>query len=114
MAFREVLESLLACTPLARGVVFCDFEGERVEAVLADPELDPYELDLAGASYAGAVEHLSSREGAQIRVLHERGVVWVQPVCDGYYMVLLVQRTGVDGWLRGPLRAAGEALRALM
>lgn len=114
MPFRAVLQGLVARSPLARGAVFCDFEGERVEAVLADPALDPFELDLAGASYAGAVEQLSSSEDAQIRVLHERGVIWVQPVCDGYYVVLLVARGGVDGWLRGPLRDAGEALRALM
>lgn len=114
MPFRAVLEGLIASAPISRGAVFCDFEGERVEAVIADPELDPYELDLAGASYAGAVEQLSSREGAQLRVLHERGVVWVQPVRDGYYVVLLLRRGGVDGCLRAPLRAAGDALRALM
>jgi hypothetical protein len=114
MPFRAVLQGLLASAPIARGAVFCDFEGERVEAVVRDPELDPYELDLAGATYARAVEQLTAGDEAQLRVVHENAVVWVQPVRDGYYVVLLARRCGADGFLRGPLRDAGDALRALL
>lgn len=114
MPFRAVLSGLVARAPFVRGAVFCDFEGERVEAVRVDPELDPYELDLVGASYARLVELLGRHEGAQLRVTHPRDVVWVQLVSEGYYVVLLARRHAADGALRGPLHDAGEALRDLL
>lgn len=114
MPFRAVLQGLLASAPITRGAVFCDFEGERVEAVVRDPALDPFELDLAGATYARAVEQLSAGEEAQLRVLHTNAVVWVQPVRDGYYVVLVAERCGTDACLQRPLRDAGEALRELL
>ncbi len=114
MPFRAVLTELVRQAPFVRGAVFCDYEGERIEAVLNDPALDTFALDLTGASYARVVEQLASQAGAQLRVLHDDDVVWVQLIRDGYYVVLLSRRGGRDLSLTGPLRDVGDALRALL
>lgn len=114
MPFRAALVSLVAKAPSVRGAVFCDFEGERVESVLSDPTLDPFDLDLVGASYAHVVEQLGPETDAQLRVVHPHGVVWVQPVAEGYYILLLARPSARDLMLQAPLRELGRALREIL
>lgn len=119
MPFRAILTELVARPgSVLRGAIFCDDEGERIEAVLAppvltEPALDPYRLDLVGASYA-IVLHLlgEDRDEAQLRIVHEREVVWVQGITGGYYLVALASRRGLDPCIGTPLRQAARALRA--
>src|SRR5438477_7740603 len=47
--FRRMLGSLLERTKGARGAVFCDFEGEFVELVIADPAISDYDMKICGA-----------------------------------------------------------------
>jgi hypothetical protein len=115
MPFRAVLKGLCARhETVVRGAVFCDEEGERVEALLNDPELDPYELDLAGASYATVLPLLSTSSGARMRVLHADQVVWLQVIRDGYFVVVLTRRTGHSVTLTPVLDEVAHALEALM
>lgn len=115
MPIQAVLADLVAQAPDAiRGAVFCDYEGERVDSVINDPTLDAFELDLTGASYATLLDQLRITEDAQLRVVHPSDVTWVQVVAEGYYVVLLTRRNGLDTTLAAPLRQVGYALRELL
>lgn len=116
MEFRAVLKGLTAHhDSLVRGAVFCDEEGERVEAIVNDPDLDSFELDVAGASYAPVVHLLGdTADGARLRVVHEDGVVWLEVLQNRYYLLVLVVRDGLDIRVVPRLEEACHALRELM
>jgi hypothetical protein len=111
MPFRAILQTLVEThAPMVRGAIFCDHEGERVDAC-AGPGLDPYDLDLLGATCAQPA--LLLRAGARARVVVGDEVVWVVVVEEGYYLVVLCgERT--DHACRQVLPGVAEALLAHM
>src|SRR5215470_479527 len=58
--FRRMLDELVARAQGARGAVFCDFEGEFVELVVADPALTDYDMKVYGAHMAAAWVNLQN------------------------------------------------------
>lgn len=119
MGFKAILETLVEGNPdIVLGAIFCDDEGERVDAYrnqALDPALDPYQLDLMGAAYAPVVCPLPP--GSVLRVLHgaerEQRVIWVATVDGGYYL-LAVCHAPRAGALRDELPRAVAALAAHM
>lgn len=100
MLLRAILITLLKHPHVnVRHVVFCDEEGERVEAVSRDPKVDSFELDLLGASYAALMARLSGEAGGvgdpkelRLRSVHPEKIVWVQGLLYGYYLVVVAER----------------------
>lgn len=123
--FRPILAGLAAQhAGTVRAAVFCDEEGERVESVIADKRLDPYELDLYGASYAPIVARMLAADlmgrGAitpaamRMRIVHPHTVVWLQGIVSGYYLVVLAARSGRDLTIGPMLDEVVDALIAHM
>lgn len=111
MPFQAILSTLIdSYAPVARAAIFCDDQGERVDAH-ALPEVLPFDLALLGASYAPIARCVP--EGSCLRVAHCEHVVWLATVADGYYLVVLCARAG-DGAVRFDLPRAVAALAAHM
>lgn len=115
--FRRMLDELVASAPGARGAVFCDFEGEFVELVVADPALTDYDMKVVGAHMAAAWTNLqtgSTERGAggivEMRLGCEGGTLLCRSLRDGYYVVLLVR----NGALSGRAAAALQTTAARM
>lgn len=111
MSFGPILSGLALVHPAIRGLVFCDEEGEQVEALIQDPNLDAYDLAVAGASFATLVP-VMVRQGdrARLRVHTESGYVWMQMLTAGYYLVVLADHTATDGLMAPHLASAAEAI----
>jgi hypothetical protein len=110
MPLRAILHALVAeRSPDVRAVIFCDEEGERVEAVSREPNTDPYELDLVGASYCAISRHVDPDEGA-IRVVCSDAVVHVRMLVRGYYVVAVAEPGAVQPVVDRGLARVGEAL----
>lgn len=80
-------------------MIFCDEEGERVAAVSAEAEVDPFDLDLRGAAFASLLAQLRAGEWCAGPLRHLRlrcaladEVVWVQGLKEGYYLVVVCAR----------------------
>jgi glycosyltransferase A (GT-A) superfamily protein (DUF2064 family) len=109
--FRAILETLLIeHAPRMRGAIFCDDEGERVDAARVD-ELGAYDLDLLGAAYAPVAAALGA--DACLRITHEGQVLWIATVSGGYYL-LAVCTARASGSVRDELPRAVAALAAHM
>jgi hypothetical protein len=115
--FKAILETLVESYPATvLGAIFCDDEGEKVDAY-HQPTLDAYDLDLLGAAYAGVVGELAPQ--SVLRVVHtqpESGagrIVWVANVESGYYLLAVCNGAGA-GALRDELPRAVAALAAHM
>ena len=94
MPFRAMLNGFAARhKSVVRGVIFCDEEGERVEGLVCDPALDPFDLDIAGASYATLIP-LMAEQGTSslVRITFVDGVTWLQLLQDGYYVLVLTTK----------------------
>jgi len=110
--FRRILTSLLERTRGARGVVFCDHEGESVELVLRDDSLSEYEMKVFGAQLAAiwlSLQSAASDSGAgpvqELQVSCASGTLLCRALPEGYYVVLLIGPGS-------PASSAGAALRA--
>ncbi len=111
MSFSSILRGLAQDHPAIRGVVFCDEEGEKVEGHIADPALDAFELDIAGASFATLVPMLQMQDGrAQLRVHHGRGLIWMQMLTEHYYLLVLSHPTPTAGLMWPHLKTVAEAI----
>jgi hypothetical protein len=109
MPFRAILDTLVdAHAPAVRGAVFCDHEGERIDACCGD--LTPFELDVVGASFAAAVEQLNT--GTQLRLVAE-DAYWIVVVAEGCYLVVVCRR-GHDHACKADLPSISSALAAYM
>jgi hypothetical protein len=110
--FRAILETLvLNHAPRVRAAVFCDEEGERVEQFAASG-LDPYDVDLAGASFAPIASSVPM--GACLRVAHSDRVHWIAGVSSGCYLVVVCASHGCDGAVRRDLSRTVAALASHM
>jgi len=102
--FRRMLDELVASAPGARGAVFCDYEGEFVDLVVADPALTDYDMKVVGAHMAAAWTNLQTgamERGAggivEMRLGCEGGTLMCRSLRDGYYVVLLVRNGTLSG-----------------
>ncbi|HEY4223892.1 MAG TPA: hypothetical protein VGO62_21200 [Myxococcota bacterium] len=111
MPFSAILSTLvLSHAPAVRAAIFCDGEGERVDA-FALPEEAPFDVDLLGASCSSVARSVPA--GSALRVLLGDRVVWLATVDAGYYLVVLAARSR-DGAVRFDLLPAVAALAAHM
>lgn len=94
-----MLSSLVARAPGSRGAIFCDYEGEFVELVVADPALSEYDMKVFGAQMAAAwlaLHENATARGAggivELRLGCAAGTLLCRGLRDGYYVVLLLAR----------------------
>ena len=117
MPFRRMLGSLVERTKGARGVVFCDYEGEFVELVIADPLLSAYDMKVFGAQVAatwlnlhtGASEH-GAGDIVEMKIHCAQGTLLCANLRDGYYVVLLLARGIPSGAAAFELRRTAAQL----
>jgi hypothetical protein len=92
-----------------RAAIFCDDQGEKVDACSLEG-IDAFDVDLLGAAYAAVAQAVPA--GSCLRVAHPDRSVWVATVEGGYYLVVLC--SGIDGVVRHDLPRAVAALAAHM
>lgn len=110
MPFRSILETLVVThAPGVRGAVFCDHEGERIDACCGD--LTAFDLDIIGASFAAMVERLP--KAAQLRLVLDQDCYWIVVVDEGCYLVVVCRR-GHDFACKADLPSIASALAAYM
>lgn len=117
MPFRAILGGFSAHhEEVVRGVIFCDEEGERVESFVSDPGLDPFDLDIAGASFASLVPFIAGQDpNTLVRVMFDGNVTWVRLLKDGYYVLVLTSGgTGCDHAITQTIDALADGLVAHM
>ena len=103
MAFRRILDDLLTSTHGALAALFLDYEGETVE-LLSARDLDTHDLKIIGA-YQGIFltrlrdlcARLSAGVPQRFKVEFEKTTILSCDLKDGYYVVLLVDRTANEG-----------------
>jgi predicted regulator of Ras-like GTPase activity (Roadblock/LC7/MglB family) len=115
MPFNYLLTNLLVDVPQAVGAIFVDPEGEAVEWVTRHD--DPFDLKVEGAYHcifmrqleqltanvdAGAIDSFMI-EGSRLATL-------TQALPDGYYVVLVVDRSGSRAYALHRLRRAAEVI----
>jgi len=113
--FKELLKDIVDGLPGAAGAILADWEGESVDFFFRGPD---YDIKLLGAHHGillNLAKEASDNNGlGDIRALMvsmgEHRVV-VQPLKDGYYLVLLLDR-GANGGQA--LRVAGIAATRLI
>ena len=111
MSFSPILRGLAQDHPAIRGVVFCDEEGEKVDSHIADPGLDDFDLDIAGASFATLVPMMQQQDGrAQLRVNNKQGLIWMQMLDEHYYLLVLSHPTPTAGLMGPHLKTVAEAI----
>ncbi len=111
MPFRAILETLVhAHHPIVRGAIFCDDNGERVDAwVHNDADLD--DLVLAGAAYAAVVRNLPASSALAVSDVDR--TVWIATVEGGYYLLAVCAPT-LAASIRRVLPSVVAALAAHM
>jgi predicted regulator of Ras-like GTPase activity (Roadblock/LC7/MglB family) len=118
--FRLILDELLVKTHGALAALFLDFEGETVELV-CDRDLSDHELRILGA-YQGIfldrLRTMCAQVGAgqpqRFKIEFEEVAVLSYDVKDGYYLVLLVDGTSIEGAAWRRLEKCRERLLAEM
>ena len=110
MPFRAILETLVVThAPGVRGAVFCDHEGERIDACCG--ELTAFDLDVIGASFAAVAESLHPRQ--HLRMVMDEDIFWIVMVEEGCYLVVCCRR-GQDFACKADLPSIASALVAYM
>ncbi|MBI5191102.1 MAG: roadblock/LC7 domain-containing protein [Nitrospirae bacterium] len=112
--FKKILQETVEGLPGAVGAIFADWEGEAVEQFFPGPVDD---IKLLGA-HQGIILHLIAEAGGEsglgaaevVLITLADAKVVVQPLKDGYFLVLLAERT-CNGGLA--LRATGRAAEIL-
>ena len=115
-----ILDELLVKTHGALAALFLDFEGETV-ALVCDRDLSDHALRILGA-YQGIfltrLKTLCSQIGAgeplRYKVEFQELTVFSYDVRDGYYVVLLVDASHMEGQAWRRLEACRERLLAEM
>ena len=112
MPFQYILANLLAEDPQAVAVMFLDDAGETVD--LATSEYQPFDVQIVGA-YLGiylrqmqaALESASIGSPEAMQIEHERLVIHLRTLPDGYYLALVQRKGGLPG--RGRYRVERAA-----
>jgi hypothetical protein len=108
--FRAILQTLVdSHSPAVRAAIFCDHEGERIDASAG--ELEAFDVDIAGATFAAAAQTMSP--GHRLRVVVGDEVFWVVTVELGCYLVVWC-RIGRDATCLAALPRVTAALAACM
>jgi hypothetical protein len=113
MPFHYLLTNLLVDVPSAIGAIFLDSEGEAVEWVTRHG--DPYQLKVEGA-YHGIfkrqVEALGEELGAvtAYSIEGDQLVALTHALPDGYYVVLVLDRSGSRAHAMFHLRRTARVL----
>jgi predicted regulator of Ras-like GTPase activity (Roadblock/LC7/MglB family) len=115
MPFNYLLTYLLVDVPQAVGAIFVDPEGEAVEWVTRHN--DPFDLKVEGAYHSIFMRQLdqvaSSADTGTISSLVLEGsqlVTLTQALPRGYYVVLVVDRSGSKAHALHRLRCAAEVI----
>lgn len=113
MPFNYLLTNLLVDVPQAVGAIFVDPEGEAVECVTRHN--DPFDLKVEGAYHSifmRQLEQLTTRIDAgpidSFVIEGSRLVTLTQALPDGYYVVLVVDRTASRAQALYRLRRAAQ------
>lgn len=114
--FRLILNEMLATTHGALAALFLDWEGETVELV-CDRDLDDHALRTLGAwqgIFLGQLRELCAGAGAgqprRFKIEFAQATVLSADVKDGYYLVLLVDASAVEGLAWRTLERCRERL----
>jgi hypothetical protein len=115
MPYHYILANLLAANSGATGVLFLDDTGEAVD--MACSEFSPYQMKVVGA-YVGIYlrqmrEFLAENDHGEARWLHiekEALHIYVAPLPDGYYLVLVQRAPALAAHARRTLAEAGDLL----
>ncbi|HEX2120827.1 MAG TPA: hypothetical protein VHL59_04220 [Thermoanaerobaculia bacterium] len=118
--FRLILHELLATTNGALAALFLDYEGETVELV-CEHDLNDHDLRILGA-YQGIFltqlrtlcAQIAAGEPQRFKVEFAETAVLLYDIRDGYYVVLLVDRTFNEGFAWRRLETCREKLLAEM
>ncbi len=120
MAFRSILDQLLATTAGAVAVIFLDFEGETVELV-CDRDLSDHDLRIIGAYQGIFLSRLRDlcAEGKlgtprRFKLEFEQNTIMSCDLKDGYYLVLLLDDKGNEGTAWHKLEKCRERVIAEM
>lgn len=117
--FDDLLRSLVASVPGARGAVFCDGEGEAVSAIGASGRREPeatgdFDLRVAGAQLATPLE-LAKRHGqaaigapCELVITGARETLLVKMLPDDYYLVVCLEPGALAARGLQRLRAVAE------
>jgi len=115
MPFNYLLTNLLVDVPQAVGAIFVDPEGESVEWVTRHG--DPFDLKVEGAYHSIFMRRMETvvtrmKVGAIDSLVLEgsRLITLTQALPDGYYVVLVVDRSGSRGQALHRLRRAAEVI----
>jgi predicted regulator of Ras-like GTPase activity (Roadblock/LC7/MglB family) len=115
MPFNYLLTNLLVDVPQAVGAIFVDPEGEAVEWVTRHD--DPFDLKVEGAYHSIFMRQLeemaSSAHAGTVSSLVLEGtrlVTLTQALPRGYYVVLVVDRSGSRAHALHRLRRAAEVI----
>jgi hypothetical protein len=113
MPFNYLLTNLLVDVPHAVGAIFVDSEGEAVDWVTRHN--DPFDLKVEGAYHSIFLRQLelltTSIDAGPIDsfvIEGSRLVTLTQALPDGYYVVLVVDRSGSRAHALHRLRRAAE------
>lgn len=113
MPFNYLLTNLLVDVPQAVGAIFVDPEGEAVDWVTRHN--DPFDLKVEGAYHSifmRQLEQLTTSVKAgpidSFVIEGSRLVTLTQALPDGYYVVLVVDRSGSRAHALHRLRRAAE------
>jgi predicted regulator of Ras-like GTPase activity (Roadblock/LC7/MglB family) len=113
MPFNYLLTNLLVDVPQAVGAIFVDSEGEAVDWVTRHN--DPFDLKVEGAYHSiflRQLERLTNSIDAgpidSFVIEGSRLVTLTQALPDGYYVVLVVNRSGSRAHALHRLRRAAE------
>ena len=110
MPFRAILETLVhSNSPAVRGAIFCDYEGERVDACCGN--VDPFVMDVTGATCAATAAAML--RGQRLRVVMGDDVLWIVMVDQGYYLVVFC-RPGFDLSCKAVFPSIADALATYM
>lgn len=96
-------------SPAVRAAIFCDHEGERIDATSHD--VGAFDLDVAGATFAATAQTMSA--GQRLRVVIGDEAFWIVVVELGCYLVVWCRR-GQDAGCRTSFPTVADALAAYM
>jgi hypothetical protein len=116
MPFQYLLTNLLVEVPDAVGAIFLDPEGEAVEWV-SRHQRDPYDLKVEGAYHSifkrqlEEITETSESGSLQSYIFSGRDLVTLTQILpDGYYVLLVVRRTGLPGVAHHHLRRVARSI----
>ena len=115
MPFNYLLTNLLVDVPQAVGAILVDPEGEAVEWVTRHN--DPFDLKVEGAYHSifkRRLEQLTVHDDVgpitSFVIEGSRLVTLTEALPDGYYVVLVVDRSGSRAYALHQLRRAAEVI----